>query len=131
MLKIVNKNNKNSYHVVQETHLDEECVIDSQIDETLESTDVIKDFSIRSDKTSHDNLTNLANEFMLFKAEMQQQPTNLRGHFLDSQKGTHLLQSSPNLDSSLLSHGSEHTIQNGMVKKIIIFRKIPILLLIY
>ena len=28
MLKIVNKNNKNSYRVVQETHLDEEFVID-------------------------------------------------------------------------------------------------------
>ena len=28
MLKIVNKNNKNSYRVAQETHLDEEFVID-------------------------------------------------------------------------------------------------------
>ena len=27
MLKIVNKNNKNSYHIVQETHLDDDCVI--------------------------------------------------------------------------------------------------------
>ena len=40
MLKIGNKNNKNSYRIVQETHLDEDCVIDSQIGETLESTDV-------------------------------------------------------------------------------------------
>ena len=61
MLKIVNKNNKNSYCLVQETHLDEECVIDSQIGETLESTDVVKNFSIRLDKTSHYDLTNLAN----------------------------------------------------------------------
>ena len=43
MLNIVNKNNKNFYHIVQETHLDEDCVIDSQIGETLESTNVIKD----------------------------------------------------------------------------------------
>ena len=43
MLKIVNNNNKNSYCMVQETHLDEDCVIDSQIGETLESTNVIKD----------------------------------------------------------------------------------------
>ena len=61
MLKIVNKNNKNSYCLVQETHLDEECVIDSQIGETLESTDVVKNFSIRLDKTSHYDLTNFAN----------------------------------------------------------------------
>ena len=72
MLKIGNKNNKNSYRIVQETHLDEDCVIDSQTGETLESTDVVKDLSIRLDKTSHDSLTNLANEFRLFKAEMQQ-----------------------------------------------------------
>ena len=32
MLKIVNKNNKNSYRIVQETHLDDDCVIDSQSD---------------------------------------------------------------------------------------------------
>ena len=43
MLNIVNKNNKNFYRIVQETHLDEDCVIDSQIGETLESTNVIKD----------------------------------------------------------------------------------------
>ena len=42
-LKIVNKNNKNSYSVVQETDLDEECVLDSEIGETLESTDAVKD----------------------------------------------------------------------------------------
>ena len=62
MLKIVNNNNKNSYCMVQETHLDEDCVIDSQIGETLESTDMVNDLSIRLDKTSQDNLTNLANE---------------------------------------------------------------------
>ena len=28
ILKTVNKNNKNSYCVVQETHLEEECIID-------------------------------------------------------------------------------------------------------
>ena len=61
LLKIVNKNNKNSYRVVQETHLDKECVIESQIGETLESTDVVKDLSIRLDKISHDDFTNLAN----------------------------------------------------------------------
>ena len=71
MLKIVNKNNKNSYRIVQETHLDDDCVIDSQIHETLESTDVVKDLPIRLDKTSHDDLTKLANEFRLFKAEIQ------------------------------------------------------------
>ena len=41
MLKIVNKNNKNSYRIVQETHLDDDCVIHSQIHETLESTDAV------------------------------------------------------------------------------------------
>ena len=74
-LKIVNKNNKNSYRIVQETHLDEDCVIDSQIGETLESTEVVKDLPIMSEKTSHDSVTNLANEFTLLKAEMQQQLT--------------------------------------------------------
>ena len=73
MLKIANKNNKNPYRIVQETHLDEDCVIDSHIDKTLQTTDIAKDFSVRLDKTSHDNLTNLVNEFRLFKAEMQQQ----------------------------------------------------------
>ena len=29
MLKIVNKNNKKSYRIVQETHLEDDCVIDS------------------------------------------------------------------------------------------------------
>ena len=62
MLKIVNNNNKNSYCMVQETHLDEDCVIDSQIGETLESIDMVNDLSIRLDKTSQDNLTNLANK---------------------------------------------------------------------
>ena len=71
MLKIVNKNNKNSYRIVQETHLDDDCVIDSQIHETLESTDVVKDLPIRLNKTSYDDLTKLANEFRLFKAEIQ------------------------------------------------------------
>ena len=117
MLKIVNKNNKDSYRVVQETHLDEHCVIDSQMNETLESTDVAKDLPIRLGKTSHDDLTNLANECRLFKAEMQQQLTSFREYFLDIQKGTRLPKSSPNLESSLLSHGSEHTVQNGMVNK--------------
>ena len=117
MLKIVNKNNKNYYRVVQETHLDEDCVIDSQISETLERTDVVKDLPVRLDKTSHDDPTNLANEFRLFKAEMQQQITSLLENFLESQKGIHLPKSAPNLGSSLLSHGSEHIIQNGMVNK--------------
>ena len=117
MLRIVYKNNKNSYRIVQETHLDEDCVIDGQIGQTLESTEVVKDLSIRLDKTSHDSLTNLANEFRLFKAEVQQQPTSLREHFLESQKGTHLPKNAPNFDSGLLSHGSENTIQNGMVNK--------------
>ena len=117
MLKIVNRNNKNSYCIVQETHLDDDCVIDSQIHETLESTDVVKDLPIRLDKTSHDDLTKLANEFRLFKAEMQQQLTSLWGHFLDIHKGTHLPISAPNLDFSALSHGSEHAMQNGMASK--------------
>ena len=43
MLKIVSKINKNSYRVVKETHLDGECVTESQMDETLESTDVFRD----------------------------------------------------------------------------------------
>ena len=118
MLKIVNKNNKNSYRVVQEIHLDEDCVINSQTGETLESIDVVKDLSVRLDKTSHDDLTNLANGFRLCKAEMKQQLTSLQEHFLESQKDTLLPKSSlPNLYASLLSHGSEHTIQNEMVKK--------------
>ena len=62
MLKIVNSNNKNSYCMVQETHLDEDCVIVSQIGEILESTHTVNDLSIRLDKTSQDNLTNLANK---------------------------------------------------------------------
>ena len=103
--------------MVQETHLDDDCVIHNQIDETLESTDVAKDFSIMLDKTSHDDLTKLANGFRLFKAEMQQQITGLRGHFLEIQKDTHLPKSVPNFDFSALSHGSEHAIQNGMVNK--------------
>ena len=71
LLKIVNKNNKNSYRLVQETHLDEECVLDSQICETLESTDGDTDISIRLDKTSKNNLTNLTNQFELLEAETQ------------------------------------------------------------
>ena len=117
MLKIVNKNNKNSYRIVKEIHLEEDCVTYSHNGKTLESTDIVKDLAIRLDKTSHYNLTNLANEFKLFKAEMQQQITSLREHFSGSQGGTHLPKSAPNLDSSLLSRGSEHTIQNGMVNK--------------
>ena len=89
MLKIVNKSNKNSHRIVPKTHLDEDCVIDSQIGKTLESTDVVKDLSIRLDKTSHHSLTNLADEFRLFNTEMQQQLTSLRKHFLESQKGTY------------------------------------------
>ena len=73
MLKLVDKSNKNSHRIVQGTNLDEDCVIDSQIGETMESTDVVKDLSIRLDKTFHDSLTNLASEFTLFEAEMQQQ----------------------------------------------------------
>ena len=84
MPKIVNKNNENSYRIVQETYLDEGCVKDSQIGETLESTDVDEDLSIRLDKTSHDDVANLANSFRLSKAEMQQQLISLREHFLEN-----------------------------------------------
>ena len=73
MLKSVNKNNKNSYCIIQETHLNEDCVIHSQIGETLENTDGVKHLPIRLDKTSDDDLTNLANEFRLLKANMQRQ----------------------------------------------------------
>ena len=39
ILKMVNNRNKDSYHVAQETHSDEQCVIiDGNIDEILEST---------------------------------------------------------------------------------------------
>ena len=51
--------NKSSYHLVHETYLDEDCVIDSYVGETLESTDVVEDFSIRSDKAFQDFLTNV------------------------------------------------------------------------
>ena len=61
ILKIVNKNNKKYYCFVNETHLDEECFIDSQIRETLESTDVHEDLTIRLKETAHKNFTNLAN----------------------------------------------------------------------
>ena len=104
MLKIANKNSKNSYRIVQETQ-DDEYVIARQIHETLESTDVVKDLPIRLDKTSHDDLTKLANEFRLFKAEMQQQITRLREHFLEIQKDTHLPKSAPNSDFSALNTG--------------------------
>ena len=75
----------------------------------MESTDVVKDLPIR--------LAKFANEFRLFKAEMQQQIASLHEHFLEIQKDTHLPKSAPNLDFSALSQGSEHTIQNGMVNK--------------
>ena len=71
----------------------------------MESTDVIKELPIRLDKTYHDDLRKLANEFRLFKAEMQEQITRLRGRFLEIQKDTHLPKSAPNLDFSALSHG--------------------------
>ena len=61
ILKIVSRSNKNSCRVVNETHLDEECVTDSQICKNLESTDVDKDLSIGLGETSHKDLTNLAN----------------------------------------------------------------------
>ena len=83
----------------------------------LESTDVVKDLPVRLVKTSHDDLTTLANEFRLLKADMQQQLTILWEHFLEIQKDTHLLKSVPNLGSSVLSQGWEHAIQNGMVNK--------------
>ena len=51
--------NKSSYRLVQETYLDEDCVMDSYVGKTLESTDVVKDFSIRLDKAFQDFLTNL------------------------------------------------------------------------
>ena len=98
MLRIVNKNNKNSYRIVQRTHLDEDCVKDGQISETLESIEVVKGLSIRLDETSYDIRKNLANEFGLFKAEVQQQLTSLREHFLESQKGTYLPKNAPNFD---------------------------------
>ena len=88
-----------------------------KVHETLESTDIAKDLQIRSDKTSHDDLTKLANEFRSFKAEIQQQITSSREHFLKIQKDTHIPKSAPNLDFSALSHGSEHSIQNEMVNK--------------
>ena len=72
---------------------------------------------IRLEKAFYDNLTNSTNKFRLFKAEMQQQITSLRECFLESQRGTHLPKCTPNLDSSLLSHGLEHTIRNRMVNK--------------
>ena len=114
LLKIVNKNNKNSYRLVQETHLDEECVIDSQICETLESTDGDTGISIRLDKTSKNNLTNLTNQFELFEAETQPELTSLPDHFVDSQKGTHLRKISSNLDSTLLSWSTGQNIQCKM-----------------
>ena len=72
MLKIVNKNNKNTYRIVQEGHLDDNYIIDSQSHETLESTDVVNDLPNRLDKTSHEDITKLANEFRFFKAEILQ-----------------------------------------------------------
>lgn len=69
ILKIVNKNSKNSYRVLQECHLDENCVIVSQIDEASESTDVDRDLSSRLDKISCDDLKNLTNEFRFFKVK--------------------------------------------------------------
>ena len=51
--------NKSSYRLVQETYLDEDCVIDSYVGETLKSTDVFKYFSVRLDKAFQDFLTNL------------------------------------------------------------------------
>ena len=132
MLKIVNKNNKNSYRIVQETHLDEDYVVDSHIGETTESTDVVKDLSIRLEKnfprqsyklefslnSVNESANESANEFRLLKVEMQQQLTRLRENFIERQKSTHLPKSTRNLDSSLLSNGSEeHTIQNGMLNK--------------
>ena len=59
---------------------------------------------------------NWANEFKLFKAEIQQH-ISLREHFIEIQKRTRWPKSAPNLDSSLLSHGLEHAMQNGMVNK--------------
>ena len=72
MLKIVNKNNKNTYRIVQEGHLDDNYIIDSQSHETLESTDVVNDLTNRLDKTSHEDITKLSNEFRFFKAEILQ-----------------------------------------------------------
>ena len=72
MLKIVNKNNKNTYRIVQEAQLDDNYIIDSQSHETLESTDVANDLPNRLDKTSHEDITKLANEFRFFKAEILQ-----------------------------------------------------------
>lgn len=77
MLKIwCQKIKKNPDRIVQETHLDQYFIIHSEIGKTFESAAV--DFAIRLDKTSHDSLTNQANEFRLFKEEMQQQISSLR-----------------------------------------------------
>ena len=83
----------------------------------MESTDVVKDLPIRLHKTSHDDLTKLANQVRLLKAEIQQQIASLWEHFLELQKETHLPKSASNLDFSALSHGLDHTIQNEMVNK--------------
>ena len=91
MLKTVNKNNKSSYRIIQETHLNEDCVIHSQIGETLENTDGVKHLPIRLDKTSDDDLTNLANEFRLLKANMQQQK-QVYGNISYRFKKTHIYQ---------------------------------------
>ena len=88
MLKTVNKNNKSSYRIIQETHLNEDCVIHSQIGETLENTDGVKHLPIRLDKTSDDDLTNLANEFRLLKANMQHKNRFTGTFLIDSKKHT-------------------------------------------
>ena len=95
-------------------------------------TDVVKDLSIRLEKnfprqsyklkfslnSVNESANESANEFRLLKVEMQQQLTRLRENFIERQKSTHLPKSIHNLDSSLLSNGSEeHAIQNGMVNK--------------
>ena len=47
MLTIVNKNNKNTYRIVQEAHLDDNYIRDSQSHQTLESIDVVNDLPNR------------------------------------------------------------------------------------
>ena len=65
-LDVKDYKNKISYRLVQETYLDKDCVIDSYVGETLESADVVKDFSTRLDKAFHDFLTNLGTLYKQF-----------------------------------------------------------------
>ena len=94
ILKMVNNSNKDSYHVAQETHSDEQCVIiDGSIDEILESTVVYK-ISQLGRENSTNILQKLVNEFRLFKTSYRVRKAQ-----------------------GLLSYQSEKTIQNRTVNK--------------